>query len=209
MTNSLFQDWFESAFVPSVRRHLRERRLEEKALLLLDNCRAHPPANMLRSADGKFCVMFMPPNTTSIIQPLDQGIISSFKRHYRTDLVKEIVLSDMDVTQFLKKFYLKEMFHVAGRAWDKVTATTIHNCWMEGLAPAFPTHLDEPIDDEDSVEFTGFTDEEIREAEDKLQDHLEDDQTLASFVDRWADIDNTCAVDEPLTSDQIAADANQ
>ena len=78
---------------------------------------------------------------------------------------------------------------------------------MEGLAPAFPTHLDEPIDDEDSAEFTGFTDEEIREAEDKLQDHLEDDQTLASFVDRWADIDNTCAVDEPLTSDQIAADA--
>ena len=113
MTSSLFQDWFNSAFVPSVRCHLRERLREEKALLLLDNCRAHPPANMLRSADGKFCVMFMPPNTTSIIQPLDQGIISSFKRHYRTDLVKEIVLSDMDVTPFLKKFYLKEMFHMA------------------------------------------------------------------------------------------------
>ena len=70
---------------------------------------------------------------------------------------------------------------------------------MEGLAPAFPTHLEEPIGDEDSAEFLGFTDEEIREAEDKLRDHLEDDQTLASFLDGWADIDNMCAVDEPLT----------
>ena len=107
MTSSLFQDWFDSVFVTFVRRHLRERLQEEKALLFLDNCHAHPPANMLRSADSKFCVMFMPPNTTSIIQPLDQRIIYSFKHHYRTDLVKEIVLSDMDVTPFLKKFYLK------------------------------------------------------------------------------------------------------
>ena len=40
-----------------------------------------------------------------------------------------------------------------------------------------------------------------------MKDHLGDDQTLASFLDGWADIDNMCAVDEPLTSDQIVADA--
>ena len=197
MTSSLFQDWFESAFVPSVRRHLRERRLEEKALLLLDNCRAHPPANMLRSADGKFCVMFMPPNTTSIIQPRSRHHIflqaplpyrpgeGDCAVRYGRNSVLEKVLPERNVS--------------CGWKSHKVTATTIHNCWMEGLAPAFPTHLDEPIDDEDSAEFAGFTDEEIREAEDKLQDHLEDDQTLASFVDRWGEIDNTCAVDEPLS----------
>ena len=162
---------------------MRERRLEEKALLLLDNCRAHSPANTLRSDDGKFCVMFMPPNTTSIIQPLDQGIISSFKRHYRTDLVKDIVLSDMDVRN------VKSMGQ--GDSNDDPQL-------LDGRTRACIPNT-----------FAGFTDEEIREAEDKLQDHLEDDQTLASFVDRWADIDNTCAVDEPLTSDQIAADANQ
>ena len=103
MTASIFQDWFDKSFVPDVRRHLRERRLEEKAVLLLDNCRAHPPANLLRSADGKITVLYMPPNTTSVIQPLDQGIISAFKRHYRMDLVKEILLSDVNVTDFLKE----------------------------------------------------------------------------------------------------------
>ena len=119
MTAKIFQEWFQCTFVPAVRRHMRQQSLDEKAVLLLDNCRAHPPAHMLRSANGKITVMYMPPNTTSIIQPFDQGIISAFKRHYRTELVKEILLSDANATEFLKKFYLKEMFRVAGELGTK------------------------------------------------------------------------------------------
>ena len=88
MTAAIFTEWFKKSFVPSVRRHLRECRMEEKALLLFDNCRVHPPAGMLRSADRNITVMYMPPNTTSVIQPLDQGIIAAFKRRYRQELIK-------------------------------------------------------------------------------------------------------------------------
>ncbi len=37
--------------------------------------------------------LFFPPNTTSKIQPLDQGIIRCFKVHYRSQLIKHIISS--------------------------------------------------------------------------------------------------------------------
>ena len=78
MMTAIFYDWFDRTFVPAVRKHLRQRGLDKKAVLLLDNCRTHPPADMLRSADGKITVMYMSPNMTSII---DQWIISAFNFH--------------------------------------------------------------------------------------------------------------------------------
>ena len=43
MTSLIFENWFHSEFVPAVRRHFLDKNLEPKALLLLDNCPAHPP----------------------------------------------------------------------------------------------------------------------------------------------------------------------
>ena len=203
MTAAIFTEWFNKSFVPSVRRHLRERRLEEKALLLLDNCRAHPPADMLRSADGNITVMYMPPNTTSVIQPLDQGIIAAFKRRYRQELIKEMIISDYDVTQFLKAFYLKQMFLVAGRAWEGVTPTTITNCWMEGLGAAFPAITDATGNDNDDTDFLGFSVDEIRLAEGKLRSQLDVDETLDRFLDEWTTIDESCPVTGQLTDEDI------
>ena len=44
MTAIIFKEWLHKTFVQAVRRHLREQRLQERAVLLLDNCRAHAPA---------------------------------------------------------------------------------------------------------------------------------------------------------------------
>ena len=118
--------------------------------------------------------------------------------------MKEILLSDVNATEFLKKFYLKEMFRVACRAWDKVAPTTVENCWVEGLAAAFPRVANQPDDDD---AFEGFKECDIREARAKLDEHLENDQTLASFVDTWPDIDNNIDTDQQLTDDQILDEA--
>jgi hypothetical protein len=75
MTCDVFGSWFGNEFVLSVRRHLRSKKLEEKALLLLDHCPAHPSADVLKLKDGKIEAMFLPKNTTALIQPMDQGII--------------------------------------------------------------------------------------------------------------------------------------
>jgi len=73
MTASLFEAWFKKTFVPSAHQHLRRLGCPEKGVLLLDNCPAHPPAPTLVSRDGHFKAFFLPKNTTSKIQPLDQG----------------------------------------------------------------------------------------------------------------------------------------
>ncbi|KAF6031898.1 TIGD5 [Bugula neritina] len=44
MTATTLENWFHKSFVPAVKTHLEERQLEAKALLLLNSCPAHLPA---------------------------------------------------------------------------------------------------------------------------------------------------------------------
>ena len=55
---------------------------KEKVVLLVDNFSGHQVpivASQLRVTK----LVFLPPNTTSRFQPMDAGIIASFKAHYR------------------------------------------------------------------------------------------------------------------------------
>ena len=86
MDCSIFTTWFQNEFVPSVKKYLRDNKLSYKALLLLDNATSHPSSDVLRSSDGNIMAMYLPPNTTSLIQPMDQGVLVTVKRHYKRAL---------------------------------------------------------------------------------------------------------------------------
>ncbi|XP_033228933.1 tigger transposable element-derived protein 4-like [Belonocnema kinseyi] len=80
MTHDIFEKWLlklDSKFA----------RKKRKVLLFIDNCSAHGLIPELRNID----VVFLPPNTTSVLQPMDQGIINSFKNHYRSILVRDVL----------------------------------------------------------------------------------------------------------------------
>ena len=49
-----------------------------KKLMLVDNCPAHPKVERLQSIE----LVFLLPNCTSVLQPMDQRIVRSFKLHY-------------------------------------------------------------------------------------------------------------------------------
>lgn len=79
MDSEIFVRWFKNKFVPTVKAFLDKQGLSHRALLCVDNAHCHP--QILK--EGIIEVVFFPANTTSLIQPMDQGIIATIKRKYR------------------------------------------------------------------------------------------------------------------------------
>ena len=95
----------------------------------MDNCSAHPHVACLQSIE----LAFLPPNTTSEIQPCDQGIINALKFHYRKNMVRNLV-ECIDSGQMVADFKitLLDALKMARAAWDKITQETIANCFRKG-----------------------------------------------------------------------------
>ena len=188
--------------VPQVRRHLRKQGLDTNAVLLLDNCPAHPPAEVLTSNDGKIKALFLPKNTTSKIQPLDQGIIQNVKMNYRKALMKRILEESYTIPESLKKIDLKTTFDLLGEAWDEVKPSSIENCWTHALKEAFNQEVQEDQEENDD-DFLGFSAAEVKEAERRLCDHLGVPVKFASAIADWALADMEEPIAEPLSLDDI------
>ena len=78
VTREFFLDWFTKEFVPAIR-HMKFVNLPQRDLLLLDNCPSHPSTEELCSDDSEISAMFLPPNMTELIQPMDQNVFQNIK----------------------------------------------------------------------------------------------------------------------------------
>ena len=87
MDSDIFKSWFETVFLPAVR-----TRTTQPVALVSDNCGAH---DQLECNQVKFTAL--PPNCTSIYQPLDLGIIACLKRRYKRRLL-DLVVSVFEAT---------------------------------------------------------------------------------------------------------------
>jgi hypothetical protein len=120
---ALFTESFHQQFVQTVQKKLTCLGCEPKAVLLLDNCSAHPDEKELISADGKVIAKYLPPNVTSLIQPMDQGVLESLKRRYRRKILEELVLRDDSggsIIEFLKGIHLLKVSEMIAASWDEI-----------------------------------------------------------------------------------------
>lgn len=84
-----------------------EMQIENKKIIwCVDNASCHKTPQHLTNIE----VQFLPPNTTALIQPLDQGIISAFKAYYRQIIVKKQI-SALERDMAIKDFY-KSISHL-------------------------------------------------------------------------------------------------
>ena len=102
-------------------------------VLLLDNAGCHP--HDLKGKYSNIRIIFLPPNTTSQIQPLDLGIIQNFKVHYRKLLLR-FVLSKIDETndtasQIIKSISVLMAIRWVAEAWDSVQEEMIRKCFTK------------------------------------------------------------------------------
>lgn len=211
MTGSLFQKWFDQDFVPAVRQHLRSQGLEPKAVLLLDNCPAHPPQDSLTSRDGKIRVFYLPKNTTAQIQPMDQGIIATTKQHYRKEMMRRILNEDTTLLDFVKSLSMKDVFYLVGKAWSAIQERSICATWDKALGDPFRRQEDsqDTDDDEDDEDFLGFSQEEINSAAEKTFAAVQRERCFKEFVTTWAALDDNEPTSATMTIEEIAADSRE
>lgn len=127
MTGSIFIDWL---------RWFDNQMNGRKVILIMDNFSAHKVAvQELEGLPESFrlrntTIAWLPPNSTSKTQPLDQGIIASFKAHYKKQWL-QFLLDEYSIGRPpLGSMHILRAIRWSIRAWNEVSSQTINSCWM-------------------------------------------------------------------------------
>ncbi|XP_015787667.2 tigger transposable element-derived protein 6-like [Tetranychus urticae] len=101
---------------------------DEKIALMLDNFSGH---KILETDYPNIEFIWLPPGTTSHLQPLDNGIIKVFKDEYINFLFKnffDCFENNMNLSEIVKSVSLLDAVWVC-QAWHDVSPSTVRNCW--------------------------------------------------------------------------------
>lgn len=124
MNTVVMVDWLRSFY-----KHIGSTR---EVLLAMDNFSPHivivqeaiPPSNIR--------VCWLPANSTNRYRPLDQGIIQSFKAHYKYHWLKFILQIINEGRGLDSGMNIQLAIRWIVRAWNnEVTNTTIYNCFRK------------------------------------------------------------------------------
>lgn len=151
--------------------------------MIVDNCPAHPKVKGLKAIE----LTFLPPNTTSHTQPMDQGVIKNLKTHYR----KQVILRQLQAADKKEELQITilDALRQLRQSWSMVTPTTIANCFRHAnFKPA----------DNDTVDVSD-------------SDEPDDNIPLARLaqinnLQEYMDIDSDLPVCEELTDDDLIAE---
>ncbi|XP_068238338.1 tigger transposable element-derived protein 1-like [Palaemon carinicauda] len=111
-------------FSQTVKQFLEEKRLSLKCLLELENAPAHHPGLeediLVEYAFIK--VLYLSPNTTPLLQPMDQQVISNFKKSLRAQTYP--------YHEFLKDHFVVVIcLKIIDTAWREVSKSTLNSTW--------------------------------------------------------------------------------
>lgn len=147
---------------------------------------AHPEAITLMSNDKGITAMFLPPDTTALIQLMDQGVLEAMKRRYRKAILRKLLLEDegRSIIDFVKSINIKDVYTIA-TAWDDVPAMTIIKSWHNLLAKDGAsdrnTEASQPMPTVESDDQDGSCEMLIREL----------DSSLTDDISSWLDSDSS------------------
>ena len=133
------KSWMRGPIFESFLERLNARVRGRNAVLLVDNASSHhvPLANtelvgglMQARYSESLLIMFLPPNLTSAIQPMDAGVISTFKVYYRSIFLKWKV-REIDQDRPDTKLNILQAIHFVRRAWRKLDLGVIARCFRK------------------------------------------------------------------------------
>ncbi|KAJ8873084.1 hypothetical protein PR048_026700 [Dryococelus australis] len=98
-----------------------DRKEGSTVMLILNNAPTHPTESLLDTEDGHFKTIFLLPNVTSLLQPMDQLVVENMKRHYRRQLLRKLLIEDENEDSIVahhQKLDLKDCSYL--RAWNNM-----------------------------------------------------------------------------------------
>ena len=123
--------------------------------IIMDNAGSHDiHGEVEKVIDGfnvfvlsRIIVLFIPPNVTSIVQPLDQGVITTFKMCYKRKIVawpsQQINSNSVEDLGKLNVDVFQAMLWCVV-AWHKVDDQIIINYWrISAILPTYINNIDE------------------------------------------------------------------
>ncbi|CAB4481133.1 unnamed protein product [Rhizophagus irregularis] len=141
-------------------------------------------------------LIYLPPNTTAHLQPMDAGIIHSFKTKYKKEFCKHIIRQfDSGIDHIENKLNLKEAIDYIAEGWNNVTQKTIRNCWIKtGILPTYDDDNDGDIDEDDlESDLDG----------DDIEDFLDNLPNSDDIIEYFQMLDHEIPTEENLTDEEI------
>ncbi|XP_015787922.1 tigger transposable element-derived protein 1-like [Tetranychus urticae] len=124
--------------------------------------------------------IWLPPGTTSYLQPLDCGIIKSFKDKYLKALFNRIFIKfeqNANPLSIVKEITIFDAVCWIAEAWSEVSIETIKNCWIHAKFRVESVEVDAV--DEEMVE---EKDEELLTIYNSLPEIAQDKPTLVEYL---------------------------
>jgi hypothetical protein len=125
MSCTLFEEFLQTLNAKMAAKHTN-------ILLFIDNCAAHPK-NVAYLCNVH--VEFLPPNITSVVQPMDHGVIKVLKHQSQKWLVGSMLqlIKINPGAKNLNNFRLSvlDAMHFLAASWDLISAAVISNCFRK------------------------------------------------------------------------------
>ena len=126
--------WMSGEILEDILTKLNRRLLKSNRniLLLMDNAGCHPEGLVSKFSNIK--IIFLPANTTCVLQPLDLGIIQAFNMYYRKRFLSYVVskIDECDqATDVMKSVNVLVALRWVAQAWNEVKSDTITKCFRK------------------------------------------------------------------------------
>ena len=132
----IYNKWWADVFLIAIRKWTID-----PVALVIDGFSGHD----LNCFDSQVQVFKLPPNITSVFQPLDQGIIAAFKAGYKTRLLEKVIStadSFLELQVMAKTLptgsaglnygcaaHVRDAIDLVKLAWDSLSPSVIAACW--------------------------------------------------------------------------------
>ena len=120
MTGRIFDEWLS--------RINRKMVYQDRHIaMIVDNASSHTHREY-----SNIKLVFLPPNTTSLLQPLDMGILRSVKSRYRKKIAEiylQGVEADQDKKTILRSLNFLRAVNLIAECWEETPRSVIENCW--------------------------------------------------------------------------------